>query len=173
MRSWEAWHLQFRGRQQILLEAAGFLSMFYQTCMVLLICCPKTIRLKYTNCNHACSLVWVWILGSHWGCSRTGDLTGSRRTFVTCIPWRTALKWWSKKKIIRWAGHVARIWEPRTQSSGDKTWRAATTKTWNVDKIMFRWSLKNQMRRADWIHVAQNMEQWRALLNTVVDIRVQ
>jgi hypothetical protein len=75
-----------------------------------------------------------------------------------------------KSRRMRWAGHVARM--------GDKR---------NADRILVgkpegkrhRWvdNIKMDLREIgiddiDWIDLAQDRDQWRALLNTVMNLRV-
>jgi hypothetical protein len=77
---------------------------------------------------------------------------------------------------MRWAGHVARIWEKRNayrilvgQPEGKRP-RGRPRRRW-VDNI------KIDLREIgwdgmDWINVAQDRDQWSALVNTVMNLQV-
>jgi hypothetical protein len=77
---------------------------------------------------------------------------------------------------IRWVGHVARMLDMRCiQFLGWKTWRVETTR-----KIYaYRWEdnirldLKEIGREdVDWIHLDQDRDQWRDVVNTVMNLRI-
>jgi hypothetical protein len=77
---------------------------------------------------------------------------------------------------MRWAGHVARIGEKRNAdrilvgNPERKSPQGRPRRTW-VDniKINLRGIGWDGM---DWIDLAQNREQWGALVNTVMNLRV-
>jgi hypothetical protein len=81
-----------------------------------------------------------------------------------------------KSKRMRWAGHVARIGEKRNAyrilvgMPEGKRPLGRPRRSW-VDNI------KMDLRdigwdSMDWIDLAQNRDQWRALVNTVMNLRV-
>jgi hypothetical protein len=77
---------------------------------------------------------------------------------------------------MRWAGHVARMGEERNayrilvgKPEGNKL----------LGRPIRRWvdNIKMDLREigwdgVDWIDMAQNRDQWRALVNTVLNLRV-
>jgi hypothetical protein len=77
---------------------------------------------------------------------------------------------------MRWAGHVARRGEKRNayrilvgEPEGKRT-LGRSRRRW-VDNI------KMDLREigwdsADWIHMAQDRDQWRALVNAILNLRV-
>jgi hypothetical protein len=81
-----------------------------------------------------------------------------------------------KSRRMRWAGNVARIWEKRNaymilvgKPEGRKPLGSPRRRC--VDNI------KMDLREIgwdgiDWIDLAQNRDQWRALVNTVMNLRV-
>jgi hypothetical protein len=81
-----------------------------------------------------------------------------------------------KSRRMRWAGHVARMGETRNAyrilvgKPGGKRPLGRPRRRW-VDNI------KMDLREIaedgmDWIELAQDRDQWRALLNTLMNIRV-
>jgi hypothetical protein len=81
-----------------------------------------------------------------------------------------------KSRRMRWAGHVARIGEKRNayrilvrKPEGKKT-LGIPRRRW-VDNI--KMDLREiEWDGMDWIELAQNRDQWRALVNTVMNRRV-
>jgi hypothetical protein len=81
-----------------------------------------------------------------------------------------------KAKRMRWAGHVARMGEVRGAYSilvGRPEGRRP------LGRPRRRWedNIKMDLREigfgdVDWSHWAQNMDRWRALVNTVMNLRV-
>jgi hypothetical protein len=81
-----------------------------------------------------------------------------------------------KSRRMRWAGHVARMWEKMNEyrilvgkPEGERP-LGRPRHRW-VDNIKINlgeigWDVR------DWIKLAQDRDQWRALLNTVVNLRV-
>jgi hypothetical protein len=81
-----------------------------------------------------------------------------------------------KPKRMRWAGHVARMGETRNayrilvgKPEGNKP----------LGRSRYRWvdNIKIDLREIgwdgmDWIELAQDRDQWRALVNTVMNLRV-
>jgi hypothetical protein len=81
-----------------------------------------------------------------------------------------------KARRMRWAGHVARIGELRGAYNilvGRPEGRRP------LGRSRHRWEdkIKMDLREigfgdVDWIHLSQNMDRWRALVNTVMNLRV-
>jgi hypothetical protein len=72
-----------------------------------------------------------------------------------------------KSRTMRWAGHVARMGETRNAyrvlvgKREGKRPQGRPRRRW-VDNI-----------RMDWIDMAQDRDQWRALVNTVMNLRAR
>jgi hypothetical protein len=81
-----------------------------------------------------------------------------------------------KARRMRWAGHVARIGEVR----GAYNFLVGRPEGMRpLGRPRRRWedSIKMDLREigfgdADWIHLAQDSDRWRALVNTVMNLRV-
>jgi hypothetical protein len=77
-----------------------------------------------------------------------------------------------KPRRIRWAGHVARmgekrntyriLWESRNE---EDHWENQDVGGWTILKWMGWYGM-------DWIDLAQDRDEWRALVNTVMNLRV-
>jgi hypothetical protein len=81
-----------------------------------------------------------------------------------------------KSRRMRWAGHVARIGETRNayrrlvEKPEGKRPLGRPRRRW-VDNI--KMNLREvEWDGVDWIELAQDMDQWRALVNTVMNLRV-
>jgi hypothetical protein len=81
-----------------------------------------------------------------------------------------------KSKRMRWAGHVIRIGETRNayrilvgKPEGKRPLGRPKRRWVNNIKIYLREIGWNGM---DWINLDQNGDQWRALVNTVMNLRV-
>jgi hypothetical protein len=79
----------------------------------------------------------------------------------------------TKLRRMRWAGHVAQMGEECIQDIDGKTIRKETTR-----KTTCRWmdNIKMDLKETewggmDWIDLAQNRNQWRALMNMVMNLR--
>jgi hypothetical protein len=77
-----------------------------------------------------------------------------------------------KSRRMRWAGHVARMGENRN------AYRILVGKP-EGKRPRRRWADNIKINLAerggdgmDWVDVAQNREQWRALVNTVLNLRI-
>jgi hypothetical protein len=81
-----------------------------------------------------------------------------------------------KSRRMRWAGRVARIWEERN------VYRALVRKREGkrpLERPRCRWEngIKMDLREigwggVEWIHLARDFDQWRAVVNTVMNLRV-
>jgi hypothetical protein len=78
--------------------------------------------------------------------------------------------------LMRWAGHVARMWEKRNinmilmENPEGKRTLGRSRSGWIVN-------VKKDLRERgwggmDWIDLAQDRDQWKALVNTVMNLRV-
>jgi hypothetical protein len=81
-----------------------------------------------------------------------------------------------KSRRIRWAGHVARVEEKRSacrivvgNPEGKRPLGRSTPRWENNIKIDLR---EIRWGGMDWIDLAQDRDQWRALVNTVKNLRV-
>jgi hypothetical protein len=82
-----------------------------------------------------------------------------------------------KSRRMRWAGHVARMGE---MSDSYKILVVNVEGKRPLGRPRRRWEVINSMtlgkmlwEGVDWIHLSQDRDQWRALVNTVMNIRVQ
>jgi hypothetical protein len=79
-------------------------------------------------------------------------------------------------KRMRWVGHVARMGKVRNAYNilvGKPEWRrplGRPRRRWEDNKKMVLWEIGFGV--VDWIHLAQNRDRWRALVNTVMNLRV-
>jgi hypothetical protein len=81
-----------------------------------------------------------------------------------------------KSRRMRWAGHVARIWEKRNAyrilvGKPEEKRPLERPRRRCVDNI------EMDLREVgwddiDWIDLAQNRDQWRALVNMILNLRV-
>jgi hypothetical protein len=81
-----------------------------------------------------------------------------------------------KSRRMRWAGHVARMREKRNayrilvgKPEGKKPLGTPRRRWEDNIKIDLR---ETGWDRIDWIDLAQDRDQWRALVNTVMNLRV-
>jgi hypothetical protein len=81
-----------------------------------------------------------------------------------------------KSRRMRWAGHVARIWEKRNayrilvgKPEGKRPLGRSRHRCVENIKMDLRESGWDGM---DWIDLAHNRDQWRTLVNTVMNLRV-
>jgi hypothetical protein len=78
-----------------------------------------------------------------------------------------------KSRRMRWAWHVARMGEKRNTyrilvgKPEGKRPLGSPRRGWAI----LKWSLEG-WHGMDWIDVAQDRDQWRALVNTVMNLRV-
>jgi hypothetical protein len=81
-----------------------------------------------------------------------------------------------KSRRMRWAGHVARIWEERNVyrlfvgNPEGKRLIGRTRRRW-VDNIKID-LLEIGSDGLDWIRLAQDRDQWRALVDAVLNLWV-
>jgi hypothetical protein len=81
-----------------------------------------------------------------------------------------------KSRRIRWAGHVARMGEKRNacrvfvgKSEGNRQLGTSRPRWEDNTKMRLR---EIEYSGIDWIHLAQDRDQWRALVNTVMNLWV-
>jgi hypothetical protein len=76
---------------------------------------------------------------------------------------------------MRWAGHVARIEEERNCT---KFWRESPKERDRLEdrrvdgKGGLEWTLGRLAGGVEWIHLAQDRNCWRAVVNAVMNLRV-
>jgi hypothetical protein len=82
----------------------------------------------------------------------------------------------SKSRTMRWAGHIARIWEI---GRAYKILVVMPGGKRPLGRLRRRWEdfIKMDLREiglvgVDWINLAQHRVRWRALVNTVINLRV-
>jgi hypothetical protein len=76
---------------------------------------------------------------------------------------------------MRWAEHEARMGQVSSayrilvgKSEGKRPLEVQIAD----ERIILGWILETWWEVVDWIHLAQDMDQWRALMNTVMNLRV-
>jgi hypothetical protein len=81
-----------------------------------------------------------------------------------------------KSRRMRWAGHVARVGEERNvykvlvgKPEGKRPLGRPRRRWENGIRIDLR---EIGWRSVDWIHLAQDRDRWRAVVNTVMNLRV-
>jgi hypothetical protein len=74
---------------------------------------------------------------------------------------------------MRWEGHVARMREMTANVSKNLKWR------YHSEELGARWedNIRMDLREivgggVDWMHLAQDRNQWRDVVNTVMNLRV-
>jgi hypothetical protein len=80
-----------------------------------------------------------------------------------------------KSRKMRWAGHVARMGEWRTVHRvlvGNQKEREHFEDQGIDGKVGSEWILRRLGRSIEWIELAQDRGRWRALVNTVMNLRV-
>jgi hypothetical protein len=77
-----------------------------------------------------------------------------------------------KTRTMRWAGHVARIWEIRNAYKilvGKPEWKRPFRRPRHRWEDNIRMDLRETgWEGVDWIHLYQDTDQWRAVVNTVM-----
>jgi hypothetical protein len=76
-----------------------------------------------------------------------------------------------ESRRMRWAGHVARMGDIRNAYNilvGKPERKIPIGKTGVDGKMLLEWILRSE--GVDWIHLAQDRDQWRALANMVMNI---
>ena len=81
-----------------------------------------------------------------------------------------------KSRIMRWAGHVARMGEKR--GAYRVLVRKPEEKNHLLDqdvdgRIILRWIFRKWGGCGDWMELGQDRDRWRALVSAVVNFRVQ
>jgi hypothetical protein len=81
-----------------------------------------------------------------------------------------------KARMMRWAGHVARMCEVRC-AYNNLVGRPEGRRPLGRPRCRWEDSIKMDLREigfgeVDWIHLAHDRDRWRALVNTVMNLRV-
>jgi hypothetical protein len=81
-----------------------------------------------------------------------------------------------KSRRMRWAGHVARMSEGRGVHRV-WVWRPEGKRPLGIRRSKWEDNIKQYLREigidgANWIQLAQDMVQWQAFVNTVMNVRV-
>jgi hypothetical protein len=81
-----------------------------------------------------------------------------------------------KSRSTKWAGHVARIWEKRNayrilmgKPEGKRPLGSPRRRWADNIKMDLR---ETGWRGMDWFDLAQDKDQWRALVNTIINLQV-
>jgi hypothetical protein len=96
------------------------------------------------------------------------------RSFITCTFYPNIIIM-NKSRRMRWARHVARKGEKR---NARRILVGKTKEKRPLGRPRHRWEdIKMDLREVgwggtDWIDLAQNMDQWRTLVNTIINVRV-
>jgi hypothetical protein len=81
-----------------------------------------------------------------------------------------------KSRRMRWAGHVARMGEGRETCTGfwwESTKERDNSKNRGVDgEMCSKLTLERFVGGVEWIHLAQDRDRWRAVVNAVMNLRV-
>jgi hypothetical protein len=93
------------------------------------------------------------------------------KSFITCTLLQLIIIRLIKSRRMRWAGHVAQIGEKRD------AYRILVGKAEGRPRRRWLDNIKMDLREiggdeVDWIDMAQDRDQWRALVNTVLKLRV-
>jgi hypothetical protein len=96
--------------------------------------------------------------------------------YMLAVFWTPSIVRVIKARRIRWAGHVARMGEMR---GADNILVGRPEGRRPLGRPRRRWedNIKMDLREigfgdVDWIHLAQDRDRWRALVNTVMNLRV-
>jgi hypothetical protein len=74
-----------------------------------------------------------------------------------------------------WAGHVAHMGHMRNAYNilvGKTEGQRPLGRLRVAGRIILKWILEKQDEGVDWIHLAQDRDRWRALVNTIMNLRV-
>jgi hypothetical protein len=81
-----------------------------------------------------------------------------------------------KARRMRWAGHVAHTGEVRSAYNilvGRSEWRRPLGRPRHTWEDNIKMDLRETgFGNVDWIHLARDKEMWRAIVNTVMNLRV-
>jgi hypothetical protein len=80
-----------------------------------------------------------------------------------------------KSRRMRWARHVARVCEVRNGYRilvGKPEWNKPLGKARRRWKSNLKWTIRDWMGGCVWFDLAQDKDQWRALVNTVISLGV-
>jgi hypothetical protein len=81
-----------------------------------------------------------------------------------------------KQRRVRWAGNVARVGEMRNvykilvRKSEGKRPLGRTRRRWKDNTRMYHTEIGWEV--VDWIHLAESRDQWRVLVDTVMNVPV-
>ena len=80
-----------------------------------------------------------------------------------------------KSKTMRWAGRVARMEDKRGDTGvwWENLMEGSHLKDVGLnERIILKWIFEKRSEGTDWIDLAQDANRWRALVNTVMNLRV-
>jgi hypothetical protein len=98
------------------------------------------------------------------------------RNFITFYPFPSIIRM-IRSRRMRWPGHVAHIGEKRNAYSRILVGKSEGKRPLSIPRHRWVVNIKMHVREIewggmDWINLAQDMDQWQALVNTVLNLWV-